>query len=195
MMEFVGIIGSNAEQSTNRQLLHFMRKQFQKDAFLNICEIKDLPAFNEPADQVAPAKIQQLSAQIKAADGVVISTPEYDHSIPAALKSVLEWLSYTSEVLYNKPVMIVGASRGNLGTARAQAHLRQILDAPEVGAKVLPHAEFLLGHSLQAFDEAGHLTDTAKLQELTQDWLAFQAFVTAVKQTTIAGHAVPVWEG
>lgn len=193
-MTFLGIVGSNADYSTNRLLLQFMRQQFQKDAQIEICEIKDLPAFNEPADRTAPAAIQAVIDQIQAADGVVISTPEYDHSISAALKSLLEWLAYTSTVLYNKPVMIVGASRGTLGTARAQAHLRQILDAPEIGARVLPHAEFLLGHSVQAFDDQGTLTDSAKVAELTQDWQAFQGFVQSVNQADISGQPAQVWE-
>ncbi len=61
-------------------------KPFSDQAEIELCEISDLPAFNEPEDRTAPAAVQALSEKIEAADGVIISTPEYDHSIPAVLK-------------------------------------------------------------------------------------------------------------
>ncbi len=181
IMKFVGIIGTNATQSTNRQLLQYMQRHFEQQATIEICEIKDLPAFNEPDDRTAPSTVQQLSDKINAADGVIFATPEYDHSIPAVLKSAIEWLSYTTRPLINKPVMIVGASNGSLGTSRAQAHLRQILEAPELKALVMPNVEYLLGRSLQAFDDQGNLTYPDKVQELDN---AFDEFVDFFDLTT-----------
>ncbi|RRG08780.1 MAG: NAD(P)H-dependent oxidoreductase [Lactobacillus sp.] len=181
-MKFIGIVGSNADQSTNRTLLNYMQRHFSQVATIEICEIKDLPAFNEPDSKIAPREIQAIIDQIQAADGVIISTPEYDHSIPAALKSLIEWLSYTSEAFNNCPVMITGASHGTLGSSRAQNHLRQILDAPEVGARVLPSSEFLLGGSLRAFDDAGNLVDVAKIHELERDFTEYLAFAQDVNQ-------------
>src|SRR5699024_9584455 len=103
--------------------------------------------------------------KIEAADGVIIATPEYDHSVPAVLMNALEWLSYARHPFVGKPVMIVGASYGTLGTSRAQAHLRRILDSPELSARIMPSSEFLLGHSLQAFDEDGRSEEhTSELQ-------------------------------
>ncbi len=180
-MKFVGIVGTNATQSTNRQLLQYMQRHFEQQATIEICEIKDLPAFNEPDDRTAPSTVQQLSDKINAADGVIFATPEYDHSIPAVLKSAIEWLSYTTRPLINKPVMIVGASNGSLGTSRAQAHLRQILEAPELKALVMPNVEYLLGRSLQSFDDQGNLTYPDKVQELDN---AFDEFVDFVDLTT-----------
>jgi len=153
IMKLIGIVGTNSTRSTNRRLLQFIQSHFSDQAEIELCEISDLPAFNEPEDRTAPAAVQALSEKIEAADGVIISTPEYDHSIPAVLKSMIEWLSYATRPLIDKPVMITGASLGALGSSRAQAHLRQILDAPEVKARIMPSAEFLLGHSMQAFDE------------------------------------------
>ena len=176
-MKFVGIVGTNATKSTNRQLLQYMQRHFQQQATIEICEIKDLPAFNEPEDRTAPVAIQQLSDKITEADGVIFATPEYDHSIPAVLKSAIEWLSYTTRPLINKPVMIVGASNGSLGTSRAQAHLRQILEAPELKALVMPNIEYLLGRSLQAFDDQRDLTYPDKVQELDNAFGEFIDFV------------------
>ncbi|MFB9770003.1 NADPH-dependent FMN reductase [Lactiplantibacillus modestisalitolerans] len=177
-MKLVGLVGTNATHSTNRQLLQYMQRHFANQSTLTICEIADLPAFNEPADRTVPAAVQELSDKIEAADGVIFATPEYDHSIPAALKSAIEWLSYTTRPLINKPVLIVGASNGALGTSRAQAHLRQILEAPELKALIVPNVSFMLGHSLQAFDEQGALIDQAKVGELDNAFNAFVNFVT-----------------
>ncbi|MBF0844229.1 NAD(P)H-dependent oxidoreductase, partial [Streptococcus danieliae] len=79
--------------------------------------------------------------------------------------------------LLNKPVMITGASYGKLGSSRAQAQLRQILDAPELKASVMPGSEFLLAHSLQAFDEAGNLIDLETVQKLDALFDDFRIFV------------------
>ncbi|MGG5341017.1 NADPH-dependent FMN reductase [Enterococcus sp. AZ192] len=181
-MKFIGIVGTNSAHSTNRKLLQFMRDHFSETAEIEVCEIGDFPAFNEPKNKVAPEGISVLSEKINEADGVIISTPEYDHSIPAVLKSLIEWLSYTTRPLIDKPVMVVGASHGSLGSSRAQAHLRQILDAPELKARIMPGSEFLLGHSLQAFDENGELLYSEKVTELDECFEEFCLFVSITNQ-------------
>lgn len=105
-----------------------------------------------------PENALEIAKKIDEADGIIIGIPEYDHSIPAVLMNALAWLSYGVFPLLNKPVMITGASYGTLGASRAQLQLRQILNAPEIKANVLPD-EFLLSHSLQAFDSNGDLVD------------------------------------
>ena len=82
-MKLVAIVGTNSDRSTNRKLLKFMQKHFSDKADIEVLEIKQLPAFNEPEDKLAPAEVQAFSEKILAADGVIISTPEYDHTIPA----------------------------------------------------------------------------------------------------------------
>ena len=180
-MKLVAIVGTNSDRSTNRKLLKFMQKHFSDKADIEVLEIKQLPAFNEPKDKLAPAEVQAFSEKILAADGVIISTPEYDHTIPAPLSSALEWIAYTSRALINKPTMIVGASLGLLGTSRAQAHLRQILDAPELKARVMPGTEFLLGHSEQVLDDDNHLNNPEKVAELEEHFSEFQNFVELTK--------------
>ena len=85
-----------------------------------------MPAFNEPEDKLAPSRSSSFSEKILAADGVIISTPEYDHTIPAPLASALEWIAYTSRALINKPTMMSELLLDCLEQSRAQAHLRQI---------------------------------------------------------------------
>ena len=85
-MKFVGIVGSNAEVSYNRLLLQFIQKQFSAMFDLDIVEIKDVPMFNQSNDQTNSEVIQNISRRIMNADGVIIATPEHNHTIPAGLK-------------------------------------------------------------------------------------------------------------
>lgn len=127
MLKLIAIVGTNSKRSTNRQLLQYMQKHFADKAEIELVEIKAIPVFNKPADKQVPAEILEIAAKIEEADGVIIGTPEYDHSIPAVLMSALAWLSYGIYPLLNKPIMITGASYGTLGSSRAQLQLRQIL--------------------------------------------------------------------
>ncbi|HGA0774259.1 TPA: NADPH-dependent FMN reductase [Streptococcus agalactiae] len=171
-MKLIGIVGTNSNKSTNRQLLQYMQQHFADKAEIELIEVKDLPLFNKPADKNVPQVILDIAAKIEEADGVIIGTPE----IPSALMSVLAWLSYGIYPLLNKPVMITGASYGTLGSSRAQLQLRQILNAPELKASVLPD-EFLLSHSLQAFDKDGNLHDIETSQKLDAIFDDFRLFV------------------
>lgn len=197
-MNLVGIVETNSERSTNRKLLRFMAEHFAPQAAIEVLEIKDLPAFDEPENKTAPAAVTAFSKKIAAADGVIIATPEYNHTIPAPLASALEWIAYTSRVLVNKPVMIVGCSLGALGTSRAQAHLRQILDAPELKARVMPGTEFFLGHSEHVLDDDFNLNNPEKVAELEEHFTEFQDFVTItnqiVKQADTDRKKAFVWE-
>ena len=89
MLKLIAIVGTNSKRSTNRQLLQYMQKHFAEKAEIELVEIKDIPVFNKPADKQVPAEILEIAAKIEEADGVIIGTPEYDHSIPAVLMSAL----------------------------------------------------------------------------------------------------------
>ena len=179
-MKLIGIVGSAAEVSTNRQLLNFIKKQYKKEFTLELVEIKDFPLFNQEEDQTQSPAIQRLNRQLLMADGVIIATPEHNHTVTAGLKSLLEWLSFKIHPLENKPVMIVGASYYDQGTSRAQLHLRQILDAPGVNALVMPGNEFLLGKAKEAFDEAGDLIDARTVAFLDATINSFLQFIKVI---------------
>lgn len=182
MVKLIGLVGTNSEHSTNRQLLQFMSKYFADQAEIDVVEIKEIPIFNKPTEIRVPEIVQQLADKIEAADGVIISTPEYDHAVPASLMNVLSWLSYGIYPFVDKPVMITGASYGTLGSSRAQMHLRQILDAPELKARIMPSSEFLLSHSLQAFDNDNCLKDSEQVAQLEGLFTDFLVFVELMKQ-------------
>lgn len=182
MKNLIAIVGTNSDQSTNRQLLQFMRDHFQQVARIELVEIKDFPMFNKPVDKKVPECVQQLAAKIDAADGVIISTPEYDHAVPAVLINALNWLSYGIYPFVDKPVMITGASYGVLGSSRAQAQLRQMLDAPELRARIMPSSEFLLANSLTAFDDKNQLIDPDSVEMLEGLFTNFLIFIAITAQ-------------
>lgn len=184
-MKLLGLVGTNSARSTNRTLLQYIERHFADKADIELVEIKELPIFNKPANRELPEIVKELVAKIEAADGVIIGTPEYDHSIPAVLMNALAWVSYGVYPLLNKPVMITGASYGTLGSSRAQLQLRQILNAPELKAAVLPD-EFLLSHSLQAFDANGELIDLETSQKLDAIFDDFRLFVTMTNKLSNA---------
>ncbi|WP_125770637.1 NADPH-dependent FMN reductase [Companilactobacillus furfuricola] len=189
MKKFIAIVGSNSKNSTNRNLLKYMQKHFKSEADIQLAEIKDLPIFKKSPEKTVPEYAIELANDIEAADGVIIGTPEYDHSIPAALSSALAWLSYGQHPFVDKPVMITGASYGSLGSSRAQSQLRQILDSPEIKARIMPSSEFLLGHSLEAFDDDGNLKDDdtiKQLEGLFEDFLKFVAISEQLGGATAA---------
>lgn len=186
MTKLIGLVGTNSDKSTNRQLLQYMQKHFSDKADIEIVEIRDIPMFNKPEDKEIPAEVKVVADKIEAADGVIISTPEYDHAVPASLINALNWLSYGIFPFVDKAVMITGASYGTLGSSRAQAHLRQILDAPELKARIMPSSEYLLGHSLQAFDEDNNLVDEEQVKKLEG---LFDDFLTFVEITNQLMHA------
>ncbi|MHA6603530.1 NADPH-dependent FMN reductase [Aerococcus urinae] len=159
-MKIVGIIGNNASKSHNRLLIEHMANKFGDEVEFEVAEINEIPLFNaDYMGQDVPDVVNELADKIEAADGVVISTAEYDHAITAALKSVIEWLSSVRKPFQNKPVMIVGASLGTLGSVRAQDNLRNIFTSPGLYARVFPGAEFLMGQAANKFDETGRMTD------------------------------------
>ena len=182
MNKFIAIVGSNSQKSTNRELLKYMKRHFQDLAEIELVEIKDLPIFKKSADKYVPQLAKDIAKKIEDADGVIIATPEYDHSVTAVLSSALAWLSYGIHPFVDKPVMITGASYGSLGSSRAQAQLRQILDSPELKARIMPSSEFLLAHSLQAFDDNGDLKDKDVVKELDGLFQDFLQFVNISKQ-------------
>lgn len=189
-MKIVAIPGTNSHPSTNRQLLEFMAKHFRQEADIELVEIKDFPLFNKPRSLELPDVVVEVAEKIQAADAVIISTPEYNHSFPSVLTSALAWLSYGIYPFVDKPVLVVGASYGRLGSSRAQAHLHQALNAEEIQARQMPANEFLLGNSYAAFDEEGQLKDSQKVKELENVFHNFMAFVAQSSQLKPASTKV-----
>lgn len=181
-MKILGIVGNNNPKSMNKVLLDYMAARYSADCTegFEVVGIEDIPLFNAAflgEDKEIPESVLHLTKLVEEADGVVIATAEYDHSITAALKSLLEWLSSATRPFTDKPVMIVGVSYGTLGSVRAQMNLRDILNAPGLQSRVLHGNEFLLGNAFEKFDQEGQLTDEDTVLFLDKCFGNFQTFV------------------
>ncbi|WP_407658132.1 NADPH-dependent FMN reductase [Limosilactobacillus caecicola] len=188
-MKFVAIAGSIAPDSYNRKLVEYIRRHYRDLAEIEVLPINDVPMFNEDHNVTHTPVIQNLNQKIAAADGVILATPEHDHTTTAALKSVLEWLSYQVHPFNQKPVLIVGASYFSQGTSRAQLDLRQIMEAPGVGAYVMPGDEFLLGNVREAFDDQGNLKDQRTVDFLTSVMKKFVQWVSVLSAMDVLNLA------
>jgi chromate reductase, NAD(P)H dehydrogenase (quinone) len=162
-LHVLAISGSTRAGSFNAQLLRAAAAGLPPSVELVELDpalIKAIPAFDEDDEARAggddiPA-LRTMRDQIAAADAVLFATPEYNASVPGALKNALDWISrpIASNVLRNKPVPVIGASTGLFGAAWAQAELRKILQT--IGAKVVDR-ELALAQAHQQFDERGSL--------------------------------------
>lgn len=184
MVKLAAIVGTNADFSYNRLLLQFMKKHFKQIADIDIIEIKNLPPFSVDVPLSDQSAVWAFKRRIQAADGVIFSTPEYDHSIPACLKSAVEWLSYHCTVLYHKPSMVVGVSYGVQASSRAQEHMRQILASPDCSAYVLPGHEVLIGKAKESFNQNGDLVDEKMVEDLEHKFDIFTDFVESLGRPT-----------
>lgn len=164
-MKLIALVGSIREESYNLALVETMKERYIDKVDISIVNIKDLPFYNEDVENDPSEVVKQFKREIAEADGVIIATPEYNWSIPGVLKNALDWLSRVDKVLTKKPTMIVGASIGQVGTLRAQLHLRQILASPGLQARVLPPAgnEVLVNFASSKFAN-GKLTDEPTLE-------------------------------
>lgn len=172
----LGIAGSLRKQSYNRSALRAAKQLVPEGVTLDIFEIDGLPGFSEDDEKNPPAKVVELKKRIRAADGILIVTPEYNYSVPGVLKNAIDWASrpYGDSAWDGKPAAIMGASIGSIGTARAQYHLRQMF----VFLNMFPinQPEAMIATAQDKFDAQGNLTDEStkehirKLLQSLADW-------------------------
>jgi len=166
-MRLLAMAGSLRRGSHNRALLLNAADMLPPALEFELFEeLKSVPPYDEDDDlEPAPAAVARLRAAIAGADALLISTPEYNSSVPGQLKNALDWASrpIASSVLRNKPAMVIGASTGAFGAVWSQAELRKVLAA--AGARVLD-VELAIGHAAERFDERGRLLDESARAEL-----------------------------
>ena len=170
-ISILGIAGSLRRASYNRWALRAAQKLAPRGTAVEIFELDGIPPFNQDDEKNPPAKVADLKSRIRSADAVLIATPEYNYSIPGVLKNAVDWASrpYGDNAWTGKPVAVMGASIGVIGTARAQYHLRQcfvFLDMDPVN-----QPEVMIGNAAQRFDAQGNLTDETT-RKLIGDLLA-----------------------
>lgn len=181
-MLVVGISGSLRARSHNTQLLKAAALALPSAvSFEFYRDLAAIPPYNE--DVNANTAVIELRQTLRAADGVLIATPEYNFSIPGQLKNALDWVSrpLANNPLQGKPVAVIGASRGMFGAVWSQAETRKILGA--LGARVLDE-ELPVGASDTAFSSEGELMDPDLQQRLQQIMDALAAAIEVDALTT-----------
>jgi chromate reductase len=170
-LQVVAIAGSLRRDSLNRRLIEAAAACAPEGIEVRLYRgLGELPPFNQDLETgaFAAGPVRELCEQVAAAHGLLIATPEYNHSVPGVLKNAIDWLSRPSsgEVLVGKPVAVVGASAGRWGTRLAQAALRQALFATE--SLVMTGPALYLAQTDASFDSSGRLTDEAARSALRQ---------------------------
>jgi chromate reductase, NAD(P)H dehydrogenase (quinone) len=178
-MRIIAISGALRKASTNTGLLRALKDVAPAHVAIEIATLHGIPLYDGDEEQAhgKPAAVALLDAKIRASDGVVIATPEYNSTIPGVLKNATDWLSRGGSPFRWRKIGIIGAADGPLGSARSQVQLRQNLQAME--AIAMPKPEFLAGNNGQKFDADGNLTDADSRKRLSH-WLeAYIAFLQA----------------
>lgn len=161
-MRVLGIPGSLRARSYNRRLLEVVSGLIPVGVDFQIFNLHDVPLYNEDLDtDTPPVGVVALRDAIRSADALLVATPEYNYGVSGVLKNALDWASRPSgrSVLAGKPVGMIGASQGAVGTARAQGHLKPVFHG--LMMPLFVHGEVLVGQVQHKFDEAGQLTDAA----------------------------------
>ncbi|MGV3572336.1 MAG: NADPH-dependent FMN reductase [Ramlibacter sp.] len=173
-MKVLGISGSLRQGSYNSMALRAARKLAPQGIEIEIADIAGVPLYNDDLRAAGePPAVAQLKAQVRAADAVLLVSPEYNFSVPGVLKNTLDWLSRPPEPPFDgKPVAIMGASGGPLGTARGQYHLRQVL--VYMNTFTVNKPEVFIGNAQAKFNADGELTDETTAKFITDLLLALQ---------------------
>jgi chromate reductase, NAD(P)H dehydrogenase (quinone) len=174
------IAGSLRKHSWNRRLLVAAGRLAPADLALEVYgHLSELPMFNEDLEFDPPPEVRQLRAEVRAARGLLLATPEYNHSFPAVLKNALDWLSRGDpSSLHGKPVALIGATVGSWGTRLAQAALRQTLLA--TGARLMAEPMLFVARASSCFDADGVLSDPAIAESLAEVLRAFSCWIGPV---------------
>jgi chromate reductase, NAD(P)H dehydrogenase (quinone) len=177
-MNIIAISGALRKASTNTGLCRALADVAPQGVAVDVITLHGIPLYDGDAEKESgkPESVKVLDAKIRAADGIIISTPEYNFSPPGVLKNATDWLSRGGSPFKWRRVAIMGAAAGPLGTGRAQYHLRQNLQGME--AIVMPKPEYFASNNEQKFDADGNLTDEASRRFL-KGWL--EAYITFLK--------------
>jgi len=155
----LGIAGSLRKDSYNRAALRAAQQLVPAGAQIEIFDLAGIPPYNQDEEEHPPERVVLFKNRIRAADAILFVTPEYNYSVPGVLKNAIDWASrpYGDSAWNGKPVAVMGASPGMIGTARAQYHLRQSF----VFLNMCPvnQPEVMIANAAQKFDAQGNLID------------------------------------
>jgi chromate reductase, NAD(P)H dehydrogenase (quinone) len=180
MTQIAVFVGSLRADSLNKKLANNLETLAPAGTEFVYVDISTLPLFSQETETDFPASATAMKDIVEAADGVLFATPEYNRSIPGVLKNAIDWASrpWGSNSFNGKPAGIVGASVGPLGTAPAQAHLKDIL--VYLGTKLMGQPEVYFSNSTDLFDQDGTVVEGSR--EFLQNYITtFVAHIDSQK--------------
>jgi chromate reductase, NAD(P)H dehydrogenase (quinone) len=173
----LGFAGSLRKGSVNRALIRAAQGLAPPNLSIEIFDIAAVPLYNGDVEAAGePEAVTTFKQAIRAADALLIATPEYNHGVPGVMKNAIDWASRPAgkSPMSTKPVGIVGASPGMTGSARGQIQLRQALES--INCYCMPQPELLVGQAYGKFDEQGNLTDEKTREVLGKYLMALAAW-------------------
>jgi len=179
-MNLLAISGSVRSGSYNLALLRAMKGLCPSGLSATVYDqIKQIPIFDpEIDDSDIPDSVSSLISMMRKSDGIIISTPEYAHGVPGALKNTLDWL-VSSDALILKPIVVTSVSTSGLGAVRAHSSLVLILSA--MNANVVVEGSMNVPYAQSKFDECLNLTDNFTKTAIETSFLALQQAIENAK--------------
>lgn len=165
-MKVVAIVGSIRKESYNYKLAQYIQNRYKDKFDLDILSLRSLPMYDQDIENEPSDAVKEFKRKVAEADAVLWVTPEYNGTIPGVLGNAIDWLSRVDKVMVGKPSWIMGASMGNLGTVKAQLHLREILFSPGINSPLLPSNEVYVGAVHEKIDAQGNLVHEPTVQFL-----------------------------
>ncbi len=175
-MNILVIYGSIRKLSINAALARSLKALAPEGMNIELIGVGHLPLYDQDMEAEFPAIVTEFKDKIKAADGIIVVTPEYNRSMSGVLKNALDWTGrpYTDNAWPGKPTGVIGASSGNIGTALAQYDVKKVLTY--YNTHVLGQPEFYL-NGTGKFDADMNLTDEATKEHVQKYLAAFKAHV------------------
>jgi chromate reductase, NAD(P)H dehydrogenase (quinone) len=170
----LAISGSLRKESYNSAALRTAQQLAPGEVKIALADISAIPLYNDDLRLAGlPASVVSLGEEIATADALLIATPEYNYSIPGVLKNAIDWVSkIPNQPFCRKPVAILGASMGAIGTARSQYDLRKVFVF--LNAHVLNQPEIMIAAAQTRFDADGNLTDETTRELIAQQIVALK---------------------
>jgi chromate reductase, NAD(P)H dehydrogenase (quinone) len=181
-------VGSLSSTSINRTLAKALIALAPPDLEFTEIPIRDLPLYSQDYDTDFPHQARELKRAIESSDGILFISPEYNRSIPGALKNAIDWGSrpWGTNSFARKPTGIIGASPGGIGTAVMQSSMRSVLsflDAPQLNAP-----EAYISFRSEVFSNDGEVNDESTAEFLRHYMEEYEAFVQRVLSVNAPGH-------
>lgn len=180
-MEVLGIAGSLRRGSYNKLLLETACELTPEGMIIETFDIAPIPLYNNDVEIGAfPPVVKDFQDRIRAADGLLIVSPEYHHSLSGVMKNAIDWASRLDQPLRNKPTAVMGAGAGPSGTRWGQMHFRQVCQALEMICMNRP--EVYIADAPSKFDEKGTLIDEPSRSAVKDFLLAFASWIDRVSK-------------